>query len=331
MYDLLDWFLTMRLACDKFTLLADRSKQVPKLTGGRLYSSFELDEEEWTIVQLLKEVLEESARATQSFSSDSTPALYRALPSFEFVMKRWEKMLDKERFLPVHSALIAGIESLRKYYELMDVSSVYIVSLALNPAFKMEYFRTNWSDSDYKKGVYALQVIFDQYAAFYTNLLQSTGQPSALSTTSSLAAIDSAGGPGSMADNNFGISWMLSATTKRISEETQAVNPRKELTNYLDSPLEVDASGCKAIEWWGHHQLTYPILSRLARDYLAIPASSTASERAFSSAGLIGTDRRSRLGGELFEHIQILKSGMKNGDISASSETVEYLRQRSQL
>ena len=51
----------------------------------------------------------------------------------------------------------------------------------------------------------------------------------------------------------------------------------------------------------------YPVWSSLARDYLAIMASSVSSERAFSSAGITISKRRNRLKGDIVEALQFLK------------------------
>jgi hypothetical protein len=40
-----------------------------------------------------------------------------------------------------------------------------------------------------------------------------------------------------------------------------------------------------ALDWWSKHENAYPILSKIARNYLAVMPTSTASERAFSAAG----------------------------------------------
>ncbi|KIM84713.1 hypothetical protein PILCRDRAFT_41555, partial [Piloderma croceum F 1598] len=60
------------------------------------------------------------------------------------------------------------------------------------------------------------------------------------------------------------------------------------------------------------HTVQYPTLSHMARDYLAIQGLLVPSERAFSSGGLTATACRNRLSGEVFEALQILKSGYRN-------------------
>ncbi len=67
--------------------------------------------------------------------------------------------------------------------------------------------------------------------------------------------------------------------------------------------LESDVLG-----WWRLKSETYPSVSRMARDYLAIPASSASVEREFSDAKLLVTDRRCSLDSETIEAIKLLKS-----------------------
>jgi hypothetical protein len=65
----------------------------------------------------------------------------------------------------------------------------------------------------------------------------------------------------------------------------------------------------------------YPVWASLARDYLAIMASSVSSERAFSSAGITITKRRNRLKGDIVEALQFVKCAMK-GDLLFRDEVV---------
>ena len=73
------------------------------------------------------------------------------------------------------------------------------------------------------------------------------------------------------------------------------------------------------------HQVQYPTLSHIARDYLAIQGSATPSERAFSSAGLTGTKLRNRLRPDIFEALQLLKGAYRNGHISAAQQAAGQL------
>ena len=71
-----------------------------------------------------------------------------------------------------------------------------------------------------------------------------------------------------------------------------------EMEKYFNTEFEfgddVDAYNFDILDWWKHHSQTYPILSRIARQVLAAPASTVAVEQAFSIAGNQLDDRKSR-------------------------------------
>ncbi|POW04902.1 hypothetical protein PSHT_11020 [Puccinia striiformis] len=71
-----------------------------------------------------------------------------------------------------------------------------------------------------------------------------------------------------------------------------------ELTVYLKGGevFEMDAEDTRsALIWWKERQGKYPILSSLARDYLACSASSCAAERTFSAAADVCPGNRGKL------------------------------------
>lgn len=65
---------------------------------------------------------------------------------------------------------------------------------------------------------------------------------------------------------------------------------------YLAEPqLRFDLNYC---EWWKTREKKYPLVAALAKKYLCIPATSTSSERTFSTAGNIITSKRNCLNPE---------------------------------
>lgn len=66
--------------------------------------------------------------------------------------------------------------------------------------------------------------------------------------------------------------------------------------------------------WWHERREKFPILSCLAKKYLAVFACSTASERLFSDAGNLLTAKRSRMCPKLFKKLMFLKRNSKHLD-----------------
>lgn len=69
----------------------------------------------------------------------------------------------------------------------------------------------------------------------------------------------------------------------------------------------------QAYQWWlePQQQIGYPNLSKLALDILSIPGMSDEPERLFSDAKSLLTERRNKMGMELIEYIECLKSWLK--------------------
>ena len=68
---------------------------------------------------------------------------------------------------------------------------------------------------------------------------------------------------------------------------------KAELKCYMTIPKPDPES--KPLEWWKQNYTSFPILSQLAKKYLSICVSSSASERLFSTAGNISTKKRNSL------------------------------------
>ncbi len=68
-----------------------------------------------------------------------------------------------------------------------------------------------------------------------------------------------------------------------------AVTPsRKHLIRVSNAPKFCSSSD--PLMWWNHQQQEFPDLTRVARQYLAVPATSVSPQRFFSRVGLVQTD-----------------------------------------
>jgi hypothetical protein len=102
--------------------------------------------------------------------------------------------------------------------------------------------------------------------------------------------------------------FMGDTPTVSVARRRSEVGLSQELELYLTTkccPRETPILG-----WWRLSATTFPILARLARKILCIPASSASSERVFSSAGNIVTSRRQNLDPEMVEKLVYLKENL---------------------
>ena len=85
-----------------------------------------------------------------------------------------------------------------------------------------------------------------------------------------------------------------------------------ELAKYLKRfDNEYPVSSIDVLQWWSGKTKVYPLLSRAVRKYLAIQATSCASERAFSKGGQTVTTSRMNLSSTNVNMLVYVKSNIK--------------------
>ena len=84
--------------------------------------------------------------------------------------------------------------------------------------------------------------------------------------------------------------------TKVEPATTPMTRAKKELKLYLTLPVENSPnSSFNQLAWWKKNEVQLPMMSRLAKSILTIPATSTPSERLFSKAGMLISKKRANL------------------------------------
>ena len=89
---------------------------------------------------------------------------------------------------------------------------------------------------------------------------------------------------------------------------------------FNEGKLDVKAN---ILMWWKVHAVRFPYLSRLARRYLAMPATSASVERLFSVAGQVVTAKRARLDPSTVTLLVFLHEAIPGGIEREAYEIIE--------
>uniref|UniRef100_A0A803MEP1 HAT C-terminal dimerisation domain-containing protein n=1 Tax=Chenopodium quinoa TaxID=63459 RepID=A0A803MEP1_CHEQI len=106
--------------------------------------------------------------------------------------------------------------------------------------------------------------------------------------------------------------WTLIKKNKK-----RKANVRCELDHYLEDDALPESSNFDVLNFW-KTDLKYPTLRKIAKDILAIPASTVASESAFSMGGKAVSPQRSTLHANTVEALMCMQNWLL-GEYSGSS------------
>ena len=210
---------------------------------------------EWALLQELKQHLHIFIKATQHLSGQSYPTLSAQLPYFAVLATKLEQQVEHERIN--HSiftnACNRAWEKLNDYH--IKTGSAQAISIILDPRCKLQTFHNlSWRLEWITDAQESIQRVYqNQYAP---------SLPSRPPTPPSTTNTDM--------DNDF----ILAVFGSSQPEQSSTIS---ELDRYLEE--KVEAPQVDPIEWWRTYELRFPTLSIMARDYLAIPATSVPSER----------------------------------------------------
>uniref|UniRef100_A0A803N206 BED-type domain-containing protein n=1 Tax=Chenopodium quinoa TaxID=63459 RepID=A0A803N206_CHEQI len=192
------------------------------------------------------------------------------------MLNNWEQSED----LNFQAMAIAMKKKFDKYWGDVDKMNKFIyVALLLDPHSKMVIVELTLTDmhgpekgtklaNDVKEFAYSL---FEEYRKMYaTSNIPDCGDNMSMD-------IDNSKGVGSDYVRK------LKERAKRLKGTSgYAIS---ELDRYLNDQLGPEEEEQDALTWWGKNGQRYVILNRMARDILAIPLSTVASEYAFSTGG----------------------------------------------
>ncbi|KAK4070002.1 hypothetical protein Purlil1_13601 [Purpureocillium lilacinum] len=238
----------------------------------------ELSAEDWITLEKIESFLEKLKMTTKALES-SFATLDNVLLAMDFMLAQFESgkeaHVDDATLAPMYNS---GWAKLDKYYRLTDESPAYVAAIVLHPSHKWHYINENWKKEWAESSKKLIDKLWDEYKPVELPL-PLEGPP----TTT----------------NEF-LNW-------RNKHLRPALSP-DEYERYCKSERVYGFTS--ALAWWLEEtqQKNYPSLSKMAVDILSIPAMSAEPERLFSGAKITITDRRNRLGSDVVEALECLKS-----------------------
>jgi hypothetical protein len=98
---------------------------------------------------------------------------------------------------------------------------------------------------------------------------------------------------------------------KHVKEQQENRAKLSEVQIYFEDLVHPQEDDFDILIWWATNEHKYHVLSCIAKDVLAAPASSVASESAFSTGGRILSDYKSRMLSETVEALICLQDWLR--------------------
>src|SRR5579859_4019065 len=236
------------------------------------YEKLRMNEREWEMVEFLLRFLYPFMVASTTVQETASPLLSDTWVVYEELFDSLDEAKDAlngMKEIPnwlreVQSAIEATWKKLRKYYDKSAKPYVYVDATILHPARKNRFFKT---------AGYSMELIDEYTKASQSRYQKNYSPPTRVQTRKPLTRGKR----------------RLHASDSDSSDGEDY----NEFTDYLTKKR--DKSVTDSLSWWKNTQATYPKLSKMARDVLAVPATGAGVEREFSISGRVMTKQRNRL------------------------------------
>lgn len=261
--------------------------------------NFKIRDDEWNTLTLVNSFLRYFKDLSTILCGDHYPTLPSVIVGFNILIDNIEKLmfeLDSKQNRTESDELIicafkAGRDKMLKHYK--KTNWIYCAALILDPRHKVATFsRTSWGREMKESSVENFERIFKGNYLAHKN-----AQPPEIVVSEENLEEPSENGDFQDLNSFYG---------SIDKEQSQREGERTEIDRYLD--LSRSPQQTNLLHWWKEHEIEYPRLAKMARDLLAIPATSVPAERLFSKAGLTIRKHRNRLNAESARSLLCLNS-----------------------
>ncbi|KAL6631066.1 hypothetical protein ACP70R_028406 [Stipagrostis hirtigluma subsp. patula] len=251
--------------------------------------------EEWAMSKKLCQILKKFHSATKVVSGSKYPT------SSCYFHQIWEvkRVLESESSNsdPIIASMVYRMkQKLMKYWDLSFMT--ICIPVILDPRFKLGFllFRLQKGFGDGASFYYSevekmFQKLFPEYSMEMGDLIPKNAH----------SVVDEAN------DDSMWADWGQQQNVQKMATESELDMYLKEET----VPVGVDFD---ILQYWKMYSTKYPILAQMARDLLAVSASTVASESAFSTGDRVISDYRSRLTSQTVEALIYLQDWIRGDD-----------------
>ncbi|KIK14997.1 hypothetical protein PISMIDRAFT_72855, partial [Pisolithus microcarpus 441] len=245
---------------------------------------------QWSVLQDYENILKVPHKVQQRMSAEARPTLSCAVPSFELFMTAWEKMQQENRRLVPF--IEVGLIKARRYYNRMDNTKVYIISMFVDPFLRFHWIKMHWAQDWVVRAEESVITLMKEYRRLKVPEDAITQSSSQFDSLDVLA-------------QQFNICDMALGGPR----PTEQQSVREEYQLYIDGGYVPETTD--PLKFWEVNRMRFPTLFAIAMDYLPIQASSVPCKRVFSSSAETDTKKRNQIGPILMEALQMLKYHLK--------------------
>lgn len=258
-----------------------------KIVISELYNSehdypgaVQIDDSMWVIANNIAILLKAYDDATHCFSLVYEPNVHLVIFNCVNIVKSFKQAESDEMGL-THVVLQMKAKWLNYF---TDFPQIYGIACILDPSLK----RMGLSNLlDYYYDMLGIQYDYEGYVESCVDVLRQ------LCVVYNGQSSSSSSGPSMPKERRFDADWNSIIFRRRQSSASSTVT--KDLDDYLSYGVDSVDKDFNILNWWCSHSSQFPLLSQIARECLVVPASTVASESAFSAGGRVLDEKRSSL------------------------------------
>ncbi|XP_070043240.1 zinc finger BED domain-containing protein RICESLEEPER 2-like [Nicotiana tomentosiformis] len=239
------------------------------------------------------------------------------IPTGEFLSSDWENQLIANEDTILSEMAKKMKEKFNKYWgDPGKMNKIIFISCILDPRYKLEsvgYALVKMFGED--PGTTIQAEVKKYMTLLFCEYVKSSSKGVVLASSSDCSSLDTStsGLSGNqVSTQNIGLLESLMQDIKKYKSGSGGVDTKTELDKYFGEETEDDSKEFDVLLWWKLNSARFHVLAEMARDVLAVPVSSVASECAFSMGGRLLDSFRSSLTPKLVQTLVCLQDWLRN-------------------